>query len=126
MQVLALKTFAGKLGLIRAGTVVTVDDRYGGNLIARNLAVLHTATPLAPEKNASLPGPERVKGNDEGRDGDAPNRGTNTEPSQESGSEENSEGAHQTDGQDRPSSSRRAGRRSKKKTSTSSRAKRDS
>lgn len=46
MQIRALRTFGGKQGLIRAGIVVTVDDRYGARLIAQRLAAKMSLEPL--------------------------------------------------------------------------------
>src|SRR5690606_17448471 len=69
-----LKTFNGRLGLIRAGVVITVDDRYGKQLIANRLAEVHVprtngpdnASQPGPESNTDLGGPQSMKDGDEG------------------------------------------------------------
>ena len=121
MQIRALKTFNSKQhGLVREGMVITVDDRYGNKLIA-GMRPLAAVMPLEPERNASLPGPDKVKdseGNEERDDataGSSRRRGgrrTSSEPAPASGETDNSSEAQPEGGQGRRSSSRRQGRRS--------------
>lgn len=58
-QIRALKTFQGRHGLVRAGSIITVQDSYAAQLIRNGLA----AMTQAPE-NKALPGaPENKLGN---------------------------------------------------------------
>jgi hypothetical protein len=50
MRVRALKTHFGRHGLIRAGIVFTVDDRYGGDLLRSGLV---ERVPLRPEQTTA-------------------------------------------------------------------------
>jgi len=51
MQVKALKTFAGRQGLIRHGMVITVPNPYGNELIRSGLVEAFDAAPM----NAAIP-----------------------------------------------------------------------
>lgn len=141
MQVKALKTFNSRqYGLIRTGTVITVSDRYGQQIIKSRLAERHTpkanepdnGEQPAPDDNRDLgeaPRQKDVGGNGEGSDDDDSDDPetvdeTSSERSQESGSTEPSEADRQTAGRDRRSLSPPPVRRSQKKTSTSSKTKR--
>lgn len=128
MQVKALKTFNGRLGLIRAGTVITVDDRYGKQLINNKLAEKHAPAPLEPESNTDLGGPPSTKdgdlGNDDG-EGDEdedhsedspPGDETKSQLEQGSGSTESSSAGRRAGGRAKPLSSQQVGRRSRKRT----------
>jgi hypothetical protein len=141
MQVKALKTFNSRdYGLVRTGTVLTVSDRYGQQVIKSRLAERHKPKSNEPD-NAETPNPDdnrdlgeapqrkAVEGNGEGSDdgdSDDPETAaeTSSERSQESGSTESSEEVPPTAGRDRRSLSPPPARRSQKKTSTSSKAKR--
>lgn len=91
MQVRALKTWNDNrkpngLGLIRAGVVITVDERYGRQIISSGLAVKHTppgpaiATTPGPDMNTALPGPDSTKNAmGAGDDGEDPNMGNEEE-----------------------------------------------
>lgn len=145
MQVRALKTFNGRLGLIRAGVVITVDDRYGKQLIANKLAEVHvprtngsdSAFQPGPESNTDLGGPQSTKDGDEGNaedddqdgssgdevdqdeettDEETTDEETESQRDQESGSTGDSSVGRRGGGRGRQSSSPRAGRRSRKKT----------
>lgn len=71
MQIRALRTFGGQYGVIRTGIVLTVDDRYGGRLIANGLAeqivmepplnMAHTEAPYNKGKEFRTPSSERVR-----------------------------------------------------------------
>jgi hypothetical protein len=142
MQVTALKTFAGKMGLVRTGMTITVDERYGKQLIKSKLAVLagaQTNNPddptLQPERNTDLGGPESTKDDedDEGNEeeGDDPEDESSDEPDEESSETTDEQGSSQErgsgsgrsssadrrgGGRARPLSSQQVGRRSRKKT----------
>lgn len=121
MQILAVKTFNNnkKLGLVRAGMVITVDERYGLQLIRRKLAKpFNPAVPVAPPQNASLPGPDKVKEEgDEGNGaGDDDSDETLSQQSPESGSTESSSVVRRGGGRRAQSSSQRPARASRKKT----------
>lgn len=127
MQVKALKTFNGRLGLIRAGVVITVDDRYGKQLIANKLAEIHvprtngpdSASQLGPESNTDLGGPQSTKGGDEGNAEDDDQDGSSEDESKRSpddGLVAVSSEVPRAGGRGQRSLSPRAGRRSRKKT----------
>lgn len=117
MQLRALKTFNSKqIGLVRDGMIITVNDRYGAQLVKSKLAE------LTPDSNKSLPGPDRRKvdaGNEQRDDataGSSQRSGgeTKSEPEQESGETENSSEDPPAGGRKRRSSSRPRGPRSLK------------
>lgn len=142
MQVRALKTFNGRLGLIRAGVVITVDDRYGKQLVNNRLAVVHEPQRLEPDNagdpgpdlNADLGGPQSSKGEgDEGNAADDDSAGSSDEAdgdhdeteaetptrsrrSRASGSTDDSSEDRPAGGRGVRSSSLRQGRPSRKKT----------
>lgn len=121
MQVEALKTFNGRLGLVRAGMIITVDDRYGSQLIKNRLARVHVPRSLEPDRNADLGGPDRTKeGGGEGNgfgagpeDDNPPPEEASSQQDPESGSTEDSSAGRRGGGWGRRSSSPRAGRRSR-------------
>jgi|SRR5690606_4711292 len=124
MQVEALKTFNGRLGLVRTGMIITVDDRYGSQLIKNRLARVHVPMPLEPDRNADLGGPDRTKeGGGEGNGSGAGSEDDNPSPEEtssqqdpESGETDASSEVPRAGGRGQRSSSRQAGRRSRKKT----------
>lgn len=139
MQIRALKTFNGRLGLVRAGVVITVDDRYGNQLIANGLAAKHnpdanapqSATQPGPDANTDLGGPKSTKGegdegNGEDDDGagssdeadgeDGKSEATGSQPDPESGEADSSKAGRRGGGRARPLSSQQVARRSRKKT----------
>lgn len=145
MQVTALKTFAGKMGLVRTGMTITVDERYGKQLIKSKLAVLagaQTSNPndpgLHPDRNTNLDGPESTKDDEDDEDdegnefeGDDPEDESSDEPDAESsettdeqgssqepdsGSGRSSSAGRRGGGRARPLSSQQVARRSRKKT----------
>jgi hypothetical protein len=141
MQVKALKTFNGRLGLIRAGVVITVDDRYGKQLIANKLVEVHvprtngpdSAFQPGPESNTDLGGPQSTKDGDEGNAEDDDQDGSSDEDEVDQDEETTDEGTEskrspddglaaassevlRAGGRGQRSSSRQAGRRSRKKT----------
>jgi hypothetical protein len=101
MQVRALRSFRGRLGMVRAGLVLTVEDTYGRALVRQRLAEeVKLAVAAAPVNAAVRRAPETLEpeGNVHARSSAVLREG----------------------GEGRPSSARPAGRRSRKKTSTSS------
>lgn len=141
MQVKALKTFNSRdYGLVRTGTILTVSDRYGNQIIKSRLAEKHkpkanepdNGENLGPDDNRDLGhAPQRKvdEGNGEGSDdGDSDDPESEDETSserfQDSGSTASSEAVPPTAGRDRRSLSPPPARRSQKKTSTTSKARR--
>lgn len=132
MQVRALKTFSSNFGivgapkqLIRTGLVITVPDGYGKRIIASKLAEPHNPlSPAQPTRNTALNGPPAVKSDaDQGDAGwsEANELGEETTADESSQDREDSSMAdssegRQADGKGRPASSRRVGRRSRRKT----------
>lgn len=120
MQIRALKTFAGHLGLIRAGTVITVDSTYGSRLIANGLAAVHDIELLSPDRNVAHESAPIVKA-DEGNTVDdivGSSSGNQTDEqklNRARGATGNSSEDSPADGGGRRSSSRRAGRRSRRR-----------
>lgn len=118
MQVRALRTFNSKnFGLIRDGMIVTVDDRYGNQIIKSGLAERHVpdaGDPLQPQNDKSLPGPDKTKDDDAGngeRDDDTNDSSrtneTSSEHAPESGETESSSAGRRGGGRKKRSSSRR-------------------
>lgn len=141
MQVRALKTFNSRdYGLIRTGVVITVSERYGRQIVQKGFAEVHEAESREPD-NVGDPGPDdnrdlgqapkrkEPEGNAEGSDGDDSHDpetevATSSERSQDDGSTESSVEVPQTAGRRQLLSSRQVARPSRKKTSTTSKAKR--
>ncbi len=125
MQIRASKTFNGRLGLIRTGTVVTVPDNYARDLISKGLATRHVPGVNEPQQNTDLGGAPSTKdgdlGNEDGDDDDhsedspSPDEASSKQ-SEESGSAESSSAARKGGGRTRPLSSQQVGRRSRKRT----------
>lgn len=114
MQVRALKTFNGRIGLVRTGEVITVDDRYGKQLVSNKLAAPHKPGDKAPESNKDLgDAPSNKDANDEG---DGGGNGTESSQDEDDGEKDDSKGEQQAGGKGRAVSSRQVGRRSRKKT----------
>lgn len=123
MRVIATKTFAGKMGLIRGGSIITVDDRYAQQLISNKLALRHEgpdpdmkALGGAPE-NKDLGGAPSNKGEgDVGGNERSDDRESTSSQDQEPGKAGDSSAGQPAAGRMPPVSSRQVGRRSRKKT----------
>jgi hypothetical protein len=120
MQVKALKTFSGRMGLIRTGEVITVEDRYGNQLIRNKLVEPHTPVLSKPESNKNLgDAPERKddEGNPEDNQGnDEGSAASSQSQNADDGKEANSSDEQQGGGKGKPVSSPRRARRSRKTT----------
>lgn len=120
MQIRAIKTFNGRMGLIRDGMIVTVEDKYGNQLVRSGLAVVHTPPDIIePTRNAAIPAPDRVagkvSGDDNAESSQADDSGeTTSELSQASGQEDDSSEDRPAGGRRRRSSSQRRAPRSRK------------
>lgn len=117
MQVRALKTFSGRQGLVRAGQVVTVDERYAKQLLAGKLVEPHRPDyPLKPESDKNLGDAPEKKDGDEGNESRGESNDSTSSQGQESSATEDSSAAQPAGGRRRPLSSQQVGRRSRKKT----------
>lgn len=120
MHVRALKTFSGRMGLIRTGEVFTVDDRYGKQLMNNKLVVPHEPEQPKPETDKNLGDAPENKGGAGGEDDGGGNASGSDASSQsqnaDAGKTDDTSAEQQGGGKAKAVSSPRAGRRSRKKT----------
>lgn len=114
MQVRALKTFDGRLGLVRTGAVITVDKQYGNQLIRSGLAALFIPSNLEPDSNVALDGPNSTK--NEGDEGNESSDEAGLSHDRDDGSMEDSSAGPRAGGRAKLSSAQLQGRRSRKRT----------